>query len=147
MEPQGKDMSESASPSEPSDAVGDQPQTPAEPAASPVPDTDAESDGPSHHSFPDASSLVAMAAMQMPTGDLIHALIAVFDNHAWRSMGLIADFTGEVQKDMAAAQTAIDCLAFLLGKIESSIDETEKRDIQRRLMDLRMNYVTKLREG
>jgi hypothetical protein len=97
--------------------------------------------------MPDASTLVAMAAMHMGTTDLLHVLLTVFDAHAWRSMGLVADHTGEARKDMPAAQTAIDCLAFVLSKVESTLDEGEKRDVNRRLMDLRMNYVAKLREG
>jgi len=97
--------------------------------------------------MPDASSLVAMAAMHMETPALLHVLISVFHAHAWRSMGLVADHSGEVRKDMASAQTAIDCFAFLLGKVEGSLEEGEKRDVQRRLMDLRMNYVAKMREG
>ena len=96
--------------------------------------------------MPDASSLVAMAAMHMETSALIHVLVSVFDSHAWRSMGLVATYDGEVKKDMPSAQIAIDCLAFLLGKIEVSLGDSEKRDVQRRLMDLRMNYVAKMRE-
>ena len=109
-----------------------------------------EPETPAGHSddpLPNASSLVAMAAMHMETTELIHVLISVFHAHAWRSMGLVADHSGEVRKDMASAQTAIDCLAFMLGKIEGTLEESEKRDVQRRLMDLRMNYVAKMREG
>jgi hypothetical protein len=104
------------------------------------------SGGQPDHSMPDASSLVAMAAMHMETLALIHVLVSIFDAHAWRSMGLVADHSGEVRKDLPSAQIAIDCLAFLLGKVEASLDEPEKRDVQRRLMDLRMNYVAKTRE-
>jgi len=88
-----------------------------------------------------------MAGMHLPTAQLIRVLLTVFDAHAWRSMGLVADHSGEVNLDLPAAQTSIDCLAFLLGKIDSSLEATEKRDIQRRLMDLRMNFVAKSREG
>jgi hypothetical protein len=88
-----------------------------------------------------------MAGMHLPTVQLIRVLVTVFDAHAWRSMGLVADHTGEVNVDLPAAQTAIDCLAFLLGKIDSSLDAAEKRDIQRRLMDLRMNFVSKSKEA
>ena len=96
--------------------------------------------------MPDASSLIAMAGMHMETQALIQVLLSVFHAHAWRSMGLVADYNGEVRKDMPSAQTAIDCLAFLLGKVEGTLEDAEKRDVQRRLMDLRMNYVAKMRE-
>jgi len=97
--------------------------------------------------LPDASSLLAMAAMHMETTPLLQVLISVFHAHAWRSMGLVADHKGEVRKDMSSAQTAIDCFAFMLTKIEGALEDSEKRDVQRRLMDLRMNYVAKMREG
>jgi hypothetical protein len=110
-------------------------------------DGTADKPGQTEHQMPDASSLVAMAAMHMETTELIQVLVTVFDAHAWRSMGLVADHTGDVRKDMPSAQVSIDCLAFLLGKIEGSLEEAERRDVQRRLMDLRMNYVSKMREG
>jgi hypothetical protein len=97
--------------------------------------------------MPDPSSLVAMAAMHLSTEALLPVLLAVFDHHAWRSIGLVADHTGEAKKDLPSAQLAIDCYAFMLGKVEGKLDESEKRDAQRRLMDLRMNYVAKTREG
>ena len=102
---------------------------------------------PTEPHMPDPSALVAMVAMHMKTVDLLQVLLSVFDAHAWRSMGLVADHTGEINKDLPAAQTAIDCLAFVLGKVEGLLDDTEKRDVQRRLTDLRMNYVAKVREG
>jgi len=119
-------------------------------AAAAAPSDDAESEAETDqqdHQFPDPSSLVAMAGMHLPTEQLIRVLLTVFDAHAWRSMGLVADHTGEVNLDLPTAQTSIDCLAFLLGKVESTLDATEKRDIQRRLMDLRMNFVSKSREA
>ena len=97
--------------------------------------------------MPDPSALVAMAAMHMQTLDLLQVLLTVFDAHAWRSMGLVADHTGEINKDLPSAQTSIDCLAFVLGKVEGTLEASDKHDIQRRLTDLRMNYVAKVREG
>ena len=108
---------------------------------------DPEPDSPDDASFPDPSSLIAMAGMHMETARLLRVLVSVFDAHAWRSMGLVADYSGEVRKDMPSAQLAIDCMSFLLGKCEPTTEEGEKRDLQRRLTDLRMNYVAKLRDG
>ncbi len=147
MEPENKDVpkpdTESAT-SEDDTAEGSPPNAPLDqtPAEEPTEESIGQPSG-----MPDASSLLTMAGMMMPTAALLHALVAVFDNHAWRSMGLVADETGEVRKDIATAQTAIDCLAFIVGKIEGTLEDSEKRDIQRRLTDLRMNYVAKLREG
>jgi hypothetical protein len=98
--------------------------------------------------FPDPALLLSMAALQMDTSTLMTALLAIFDGQAWRSMGLIADpRTGEVQKDLPSAQLAIDCVQFLLSKVEGLLTDSERRDAQRRLSDLRMNYLVKLRES
>ena len=120
-------------------------ETPSEPS------TQGEGEASAHESasphMPDPSALVAMAAMHMQTLDLLQVLLTVFDAHAWRSMGLVADHTGEINKDLPSAQTSIDCLAFVLGKVEGTLEASDKHDIQRRLTDLRMNYVAKVREG
>jgi hypothetical protein len=113
----------------------------------PASDTPPGEDESSGQQMPDPVTLMAMAAMHVPTQDLVQTLITVFDAHAWRAMGLVTDHTGEVKKDLPSAQLAIDCLAFLLGKIEPTLNETEKRDMQRRLMDLRTNYLAKMRES
>lgn len=102
---------------------------------------------PDESDMPDPALLLSMIGMQMETRMLATALIAIFDGHAWRSMGFIANpATGEVRKDLPSAQLAIDTVAFLLGKVESSLPDNERRDAQRRLSDLRMNYLNKLRE-
>ena len=126
---------------------GDQPQT--EHTANPPQDAEQEgTESPEQDErMPDASSLLAMAAMHMDTTSLVQVLLSVFHGHAWRSMGLVADPDGEVKKDMPSAQLAIDCFAFLHGKVENTLDEADKRDVQRRLMDLRLNYVAKLKES
>lgn len=96
---------------------------------------------------PDPITLLAIAGMQADTLTLAQTLVAVFDGHAWRAMGLMASpHTGETQVDLPAAQLAIDCVQFLLGKVEGSLSDSERHEAQRRLTDLRMNYLAKLRE-
>ena len=63
-------------------------------------------------------------------------------------MGLIANpVTGESEKNLPEAQIAIDCVQFLFGKVENDLGAEERREMQRRLNDLRMNYLAKVREG
>lgn len=98
--------------------------------------------------MPDPAMMLSFAAMQMEPAPLVRALIAVFDGHAWRAMGLITDpVSGETKRDLPAAQLAIDCIQFLVGKVDSGISENEQRELQRRMNDLRMNYLLKVREG
>ena len=96
----------------------------------------------------DPSMLFSMAAMQMPTRQLALALLTVLDGHAWRSMGLMPDYlSGETKEDLPSAQLAIDIVQFLLGKVESDLSETDRNEAQRRLKDLRMNYVNRLNKS
>jgi hypothetical protein len=98
--------------------------------------------------MPDPALLLSLAAMQLDVSTLARLLISVFDGQAWRAMGLLADpRTGEARKDLPSAQLAIDCVQFLLGKVEAGLPDDERREVQRRLNDLRMNYLSKLREG
>lgn len=118
---------------------------PSENAASAATTDEAELDESSF--LPDPVTLLALAAMQLETRNLAKALLAVFDGHAWRHLGLVASpGTGETQKDLPSAQLAIDCVQFLLTKVESDLTDAERRESQRRLTDLRMNYLAKLRE-
>ena len=95
---------------------------------------------------PDPTMLLSYCAAQVDTRTLARVLMAVFDSHAWRNMGLIGDpRTGEQKEDLPAAQLAIDCVQFLLGKVETEFSESDRREAQRRLSDLRINYVAKLR--
>jgi hypothetical protein len=73
-------------------------------------------------------------------------MIALFINQmsalAWQRMGLMPDtISGEVNKDLAQARLAIDCVAALVEKLLPSLSETEKRDIQIMVSNLRMNFV------
>jgi hypothetical protein len=98
--------------------------------------------------MPDPSLLLSIAAMQLNVQTLARLLVPIFDGQAWRSMGFLADpRTGETQQDLPAAQLAIDCVQFLLSKIDAGLPDTERREMQRRLNDLRMNYLSKLRGG
>jgi len=148
MDPSEEVKSENESTPEPQPTEASEANQPDAAPAPPSDDTESEANADrDDHQFPDPSSLVAMAGMHLPTSQLIRVLLTVFDAHAWRSMGLVADHSGEVNLDLPAAQTSIDCLAFLLGKVETSLDPTVKRDIQRRLMDLRLNFVSKSKEA
>jgi len=124
-----------------------------------APQTEAPTEGDAHdasaspqseedYGRPDPTMLMSFAAMQMDVRSLLRTLTTVFDGQAWRALGLVADpLTGEPKKDLPAAQLAIDAVQFLLGKIEVDLSEGERRELQRRLNDLRMNYLAKLREG
>lgn len=98
--------------------------------------------------MPDPAALLPYVAMQMDVRGLAGTMLGVFDAQAWRALGLVANpMTGQTEKNLPDAQLAIDCVQFLLGKMESALDDTSRREMHRRLNDLRMNYLAKVREG
>ncbi len=98
--------------------------------------------------MPDPAALLPYVAMQMDVRGLAGTMLGVFDAQAWRALGLVANpVTGQTEKNLPDAQLAIDCVQFLLGKMESALDDTSRREMHRRLNDLRMNYLAKVREG
>src|SRR4051794_732691 len=102
MESNPESGSESSPEPQPSQPDGGPAPAPSDGVESPVGDeSNADSSKVSDPQLPDAASLVAMAAMHIGTTDLIRVLVGIFDAHAWRAMGLVADHSGEVRKDMA----------------------------------------------
>ena len=128
---------------------------PSDPATEPNTDADTKTEADSTaeppektQEMPDPAFLLSYVAMQMDTFALADALLAVFDSHAWRSLGFVSDPRyGETRKDLPSAQLAIDCLRLLLEKVGDRLPSDEKRDAQRRLNDLQMNYLARMREN
>lgn len=97
--------------------------------------------------LPDPGFLLNMAAVQMDASALSKALIPIFDQYAWSAMGFVADpVSGEIKVDLPSAQLSIDTVNLFLTRIQGSLSDTERRDLQRRLSDLRMNYLAKAKE-
>jgi hypothetical protein len=140
--PATKKQSDPSSPT--TDEIDPSVEETGDPATEPPDSSESTEEEPA---LPDPALLLSMAALHLDTQSLVMALLGVFDGHAWRSLGLIANHaTGEVQKDLPSAQLAIDCVQFLLSKVENSLSSSDRQDIHRRLSDLRMNYLAKLRE-
>lgn len=97
--------------------------------------------------LPDPTALLNYVAMQMDSRLLAGGLLGVFASHAWRALGLMPHpVTGDIKMDLPEAQLAIDCVQFLLGKVEKDLPEPERREMHRRLNDLRMNYLDRMRK-
>ncbi len=96
----------------------------------------------------DPAFFLSYAAVQMDTRALGEALLAIFDTHAWRGLGLLSDArVGQTQQDLPSAQLAIDCFRALLEKIGGGMEPEELREAQRRLNDLQMNYLSRLQSA
>lgn len=117
-------------------------------AGQPTDTEQSEPEMPGARDVPDPGFLLSLAAMQLSPREMLRSLLPLFDIYAWQGLGLIArPGEGEATRDLPAAQLAIDCVQFFYGKVEADLSDTERRELQRRLTDLRMNYLEKLREG
>lgn len=128
----------------PTQATPAQEQLAEETAAGPQQSAQQPSTSDEARSMPDPGLLLTLAAMQMDVTSLIASLTAVFDGQAWRAMGLRVDEPGaEPSVDLRSAKLAIDCYQFLLSQIENELEPEDRRELQRRLSDLRLNYLSR----
>ncbi|NCO33134.1 MAG: hypothetical protein AUJ92_11155 [Armatimonadetes bacterium CG2_30_59_28] len=78
--------------------------------------------------------------VDVPT--LVQFLIGELSARAWINLGLIQNpMTKLVVKDISQARLAIDCMAALVEKISPHLEDEEKRQYDRLLNDLRMNFL------
>ncbi len=98
--------------------------------------------------LPDPMMLLSMAAMQLNPVQMATLMIPLFDGQARVALGLIANYsTGQQEANLAHAQLAIDSMAFFLGKATSELEAAEVREMQRRLNDLRLNYLERAKNS
>lgn len=74
-------------------------------------------------------------------------MIEQISSVAWQKLGLQPDMiTGTIHKDVAEAKVAIDLVAHLSSQVEPKLDEEDRREMQKLVSNLRLNYVDKSRE-
>jgi hypothetical protein len=67
--------------------------------------------------------------------------IALLHTHAWQSMGLVPNpVTQKIERDMEQARVAIDCLNFLVERLDPNVGPEERRSLRGLLTDLRINF-------
>lgn len=72
---------------------------------------------------------------------LVELFIMILSEQAWRYIGLRADpRTNKINKDLAKAHVAIDCIISLTDKIEPNLDNAEIERLRRLITDLQINY-------
>ena len=73
--------------------------------------------------------------------DIVYMTILSLESKAWAYLDLVAHpETQKHQKDPEQARTAIDAIEALYKIIETGLDPKEKKDIQVRLTNLRLNF-------
>jgi len=77
---------------------------------------------------------------------LIEVFVMLLSEKAWRYIGLKVDpSTNKIDKDLAKAHVAIDCIISLVDKIEPKINNVETEHLRRLITDLQLNYTEQLK--
>ncbi len=74
-------------------------------------------------------------------------MIEEMQAQAWVKLGLWKDpVSGELHTDLPQAKIAIDCVAALAEVLKPHITDSQRRDLERLLTDLRLNFVQRSAE-
>ena len=77
---------------------------------------------------------------------LIELFVMLLSEQAWRYIGLRVDpRTNKINKDLAKAHVAIDCIISLVDKIEPNLDNAETERLRRLITDLQINYAEQMK--
>jgi hypothetical protein len=78
--------------------------------------------------------------------ELVTLFIMLLNEKAWRYIGLRIDpRTNKINKDLAKAHVAIDCIISLVDKIESNLDIAEVENLRKLITDLQLNFAEQIK--
>ena len=73
---------------------------------------------------------------------ILGLFIDLLSTKAWQYIGLrIKPATKKIEKDLSKASITIDCIEFLIEKLESQLNGTERGKLRSLLTDLQINFV------
>ena len=73
---------------------------------------------------------------------LLTLFVNILGSQAWQHLGLrVKSGRDKVEKDLERAKTAIDCIAFLIDKLEAHLQESEKKILKNLLSERQINFV------
>lgn len=88
------------------------------------------------------------AQVPLHVAELVRWCISLLATSAWQAMGLIPDpSTQRVERRFDDARLAIDSVAALLEHLRPRLDETERREFETLLANLRLNFVEQQSKG
>lgn len=77
----------------------------------------------------------------LDTYALLRLFVSLLSVQAWQHLGLRAKTgTDKIEKDFDRARAAIDCIVFLVDKLEPHVTDGEKNEMRRLLVDLQINF-------
>jgi len=80
--------------------------------------------------------------------DVIVIMTDQLSSIAWQKLGLQPDMmTGQIARDLPEAKVTIDLITHLAGIVDGRLDEEDRREMQKLVSNLRLNYVEKSKEA
>ena len=77
---------------------------------------------------------------------LLEVFVVLLSEQAWRYIGLHVDpRTNKIVKDLVKAHDAIDCIIFLVDKMEPHLLGPEKERLRNLITDLQLNYAEQMK--
>ena len=73
---------------------------------------------------------------------LLPFFIRILESQTWQYLGLrVKPGSNVAEKDLDRAKTAIDCISFLVDKLEDHLQVNEKKSLNNLLAELQINFV------
>jgi hypothetical protein len=97
-----------------------------------------------------AAAQAGDAGGDLPPVDASSALfvcIQLLQDVAWIKMGLSPNLNGKMDRDLPQARVAIDALGDLVARLDTLVDERQRRELQVKLSNLRINFVQQSQKG
>jgi Domain of unknown function (DUF1844) len=77
---------------------------------------------------------------------LLEVFVVLLSEQAWRYVGLhVNPGTNKIEKDLMKAHDAIDCIIFLVNKMEPHLADAEKTRLRNLITDLQLNYAEQMK--
>ena len=77
---------------------------------------------------------------------LFEVFIVLLSEKAWRYIGLRVDpSTNKIEKDLVKAHDAIDCIIYLVNKMEPHLADAEKGRLRNLITDLQLNFAEQMK--
>lgn len=77
----------------------------------------------------------------LDTYALLRLFVSILSTQAWHHLGLrVKTGTDKIEKDFERARVAIDCVTFLVDKLEPYVADQERNEMRRLLADLQINF-------
>ena len=120
----------------------------------------AASEQPAEAEAPQAAAREEAQSAQEPAGETgeeaaamdVYAtlgfVVSLLHEQAWHLLGLVPHpITRQYNKDLDQAQVAIDCVAFMVGKLEGKVPPDDMRHLRSLVADLQINYAKQKAAG